>query len=180
MWDQWSLLGNQSVLHSALETSTLIHFEHCMFAALIVNTAWPNERKNVLCLPRRCFTCQISITCCAIFNADHHTSFLSTYRRSAPTLSVSCNPTTAPTCWCAAPGPSSQCAPLSTSATEERWADNETLLLSRWHTCKPLCLEFITGRVEKNVCVSQETNVIYSRQKIIRPTCSFTFFIESG
>lgn len=50
---------------------------------------------------------------------------LSSYRRSAPTLSVSCSPTTAPTSWPVVPVPSSQCVPSLTWGTEERWAKDE-------------------------------------------------------
>lgn len=78
-------------------------------------------------------------------------------RRSVPTLSVSCSPTTAPTCWPAAPVPSNRCAPTSTWGTGERWVDNK-MLPWPWHTHTSLCWGFITGRREKNVSLSEEGN----------------------
>lgn len=56
----------------------------------------------------------------ALFHADPVSLSRPLSRRSAPTSSASCSPSTAPTCWPAAPAPSSPCAPSSTWDTGER------------------------------------------------------------
>lgn len=140
-----------------------------MFTALIVNnrsnSADPDERKSVQCLPRHSFICRLSVSKhltrlampFSTLRSDPARLPCPSSRRSVPTLSVSCSPTTAPTCWPAAPVPSSRCAPTSTWGTGERWVDNK-MLPWPWHTHTSLCWGFITGRREKNVSLSEEGN----------------------
>lgn len=72
---------------------------------------------------------KVYLSASSIFNTKVSFVFflflLSSCRRSAPTLSVSCSPTTAPTSWPVVPVPSSQCVPSLTWGTGERWAKNK-------------------------------------------------------
>lgn len=127
-------------------------------------SACPNEHKSVQCLPRHCFICQISIT-------NHPTRlavpfpilrpdpsrvsffFLDGVRQLCPSpAALQPHPPAGLRHWCL----------QANVRLRQRWppgrGESTTMLLWWWQTRRPLCREFIIGRKEKNVSLSESGN----------------------